>query len=396
MARFSAPDSVGSKRRGSMSSSSSRSSKRSRTTGSARSTFGSAPQPNRNRRVKGSSVRDVNVILPSAKSAKKVQFKKRPPVKITKKFKDKIEKALEPKMPNGYYWNIFVDTFGTPTNDNEQYTQMLCKVGNPTQGQFFSPLQILDAASILWNGKLIVSNPAFGDTNMFAPTSTKVFCKDAWVDVKMRNNTQRSFTFIIYECAPKNDETLDPYVTWNRSITSEFANGVIKGGMANGSLYNSPTQFKEFNQAFKVAKRKFVLQPGQIYEFKVQGPQNYTYDFAKYTEESVPKNAQKMCRYLMSVHYVDLVTGSTAGAGRMKASAAQDLLDDIIVETTQHYRLGMPAQTGWKSSGSAPAAGPVPLGYVTDSKAYGPFQGAVTGATFSRYDELNPTVIETI
>lgn len=317
-------------------------------------------------------------------------------MKVSSKFKAKIEKALEPKMPAGYYWNVFTDTFNTPPVTNEQYTQLIGKVANATQGLYFSPLQILDAASILWNGKLIVANPTFADANMFSTTTTKVFCKDAWVDFKMRNNTQRTFYFTIYECAPKSDDILDPYVVWNRSITTEAANGVIKGGMANGSIYNSPTMFKEFNQAFKVAKRSFILQPGQLYTFKVQGPQNYTYDYVKYAEESVPKNIQKMCRFVMGIHYVDLVSGGLTGGGRATALNAQDIVDDIIVETTQHYRLGMPAQTGWKSTGSAPAAGPVPLTYVSDSKAYGPFQGALTGTSISRIDETNPTANESV
>jgi len=306
---------------------------------------------------KSGTVREVEVTNKSSKKARKVMvYKPKKKVKVSRTFRAKVQKTLAPKIIKGQL--LYRDTQAIYyTTNHAQNVYYLGKniSGVPQFEGFFDPLRVLDAASCLFNGKASMSyDPSFAATGMFeAVTLTpKIRVIDSSVHFKLRNNTQRTRTLIIYECRSCNvGNTNGPLVQWQQNIlAAEARNQIPVGNLIINKVGASPYDVPDFGKYFKTTKKKVVLEAGQSWEWFVQGPQDFVYNFAKYYNGSTYLRHQKMNRYFMVAEYFDMLTVSnvTCYAYRFGQQAISITNEGgLAVEVTERFKIEMPELSGF-------------------------------------------------
>lgn len=318
-----------------------------------------------------------------AEFKKSVSFRKKKEVRVTKKFKEKVTKALEPGRSVGWYMESGMVFEGNSTNGVYTFPntfgdkQIADRINsNSSRIAPFSPLAVLDAASVLFNGKVASENNKFPITGTYPneiiswPAGTfdqhtaKIMVKNSYTSYVIKNNTNRTVIMQLYECAPKfNQDVLhdkDVYSQWQDCLADEATiyNGstvnkkINLSGATVNTLYSSPFQCKKLMQRWKIEKHEIILDPGQTYDHYMQGPQNVEYDYSKFWK---PVNANfdvdncfmnlqsKFTRQLMFTARLDLVNNGSYG-GRLGIPLSVG--GGLLFEYKHFYRVSVPEQTG--------------------------------------------------
>lgn len=348
----------------------------------------------------------------NAKSKKKV--------KVSASFRKKVKAVAETLKPKGQFTGINTEYY-YQTADNQQLVKYLGNDSNSAGNHgLFSPLKVLDAASVLFNGKASSEfNVNYLTPDNFNVSNAKITVVNSFVKYRLRNNTVRTYEGTIYECSPKSScqsNTTEPVAAWNTGLADEYvfvagaqetgqtqpANSFINhaGSLGLGNIFASPKQCNSFNQMFNCIERKVCLEPGQTMDFVVQGPRDYTYDYSKYWNTTYFLNVQKMNRYLFFGLNLDLVVANSGNAGRFGQTVNLDgHFQGIVCEQTEYFTIEMPEQAGFYQNvaGAGIVAGnPQNLNlrhqakYFINRNPTGPF-GIV-----DRVDEEQPNPIETI
>lgn len=259
-----------------------------------------------------SNTRVVVKDLPSKKKAKSIRFRRPPRVKINKYFKAKVQKSLAPQRINAFV--EYRDTnYIRYTVDNEQsvyYAGFMTSEaadGITQSGQsllpwHFSPWRVLDSASVCFNAKSGPTyNPALVSLNQFnvATNTLKIHVRKAWATYQFRNATERPQYLSVYTVAPKvfdapNDELF--FNQWYESIQAEKTQKIL---LTSGTTFRQmdlkPSAFVQMRRKYKLVETKITVEPGQAFDYVVRGPEDFTYDYSKYFEDSAFKDLQKMC-----------------------------------------------------------------------------------------------------
>lgn len=338
------------------------------------------------------------------RGAKRVAYKQKPYLKVNKKFAKKVKIALEKEAIRGSWYSVYQDTINYPAFINAQGSNYLGhQLFTTEQGLYFSPNQVLNAASVLWNQKTPIVNPIVTDSGNFSYSNVVINVINSWVDFELKNNGQRTVKLIFYDFALKGPANVnvataivDPFNTWNNCLTEENLASINIGNATSGTLYQKPTMCKSFNNIFKTMSWEVILEPGQTYNYRLQGPQNYKYDFAKFSPNTGDfQNQQKMCRWVLVNVILDLVTNTVAAASSRSPNSASTIYQTISVEAKVNFKLSMPEQVGFTYPSSTATGLQQTLGARHEAKAFYIASGAGTGVV-RRFDEEQPVSVETL
>jgi len=290
---------------------------------------------------------------------KRVDFKKKKVVSVSRPLRQKIKKVINGTMPGGFFHEINSQRIGL--NGNQQNVGMIPskQTVDLINGHHFSPTQILDAASILWNNKTILQNKTLTGAGNFNPETAVIDIVNCWSTIKMKNNSQRLYNVCIYTLDPTSDSAngTNPQDIWeaellNQRFTGPSTNpGPNVNSITANSLYNNPKMLHGMNQKFKISKDYYEMYPGQEKNFKVQGPNNTRLDMAKCYRGNVYTNYdKKFSRFVMITVHGDLA-GSTEILNNTFCGRPESVSTTpgygLLIETNQYYSLKQPEQAGW-------------------------------------------------
>lgn len=309
--------------------------------------------------------------------------------------------------------------------------------------QFFTPLKILDAASVLWNQKVAspeyqiltgnlntVHNQATGapDAGTLAAPNVKglkVHVIYSSVSFIIKNNTQRSMQIGMYKCVPniKFPSTL-PLNSFVNAVIEEVDNGAASANSALVSVVGpaggpplpkdglvampqvQPNQFRGFRSEWKYEKVVIKIAPGETTTQYCQGPKDYLLDYNKLYVSGTDEGEKAYKQTSMSVMFelIPDLTHATANvipagqSGRwIPTRLANDkLVDPISIQWTETYTLGMPEVVGFQNDpASVTASGVQNLNKRLPRLAFGNFVGAhnnLLGPVYSSFDEENVAI----
>lgn len=290
---------------------------------------------------------------------KKLKINKKKNVKISRDFKLKVQKATEIGKVSGQFHStdIGIITAGLTGQQAVGYPLQPSSVGN---NSLFPAKRVLHVASRLWNGKSAVANPQIGDAMMMQPLQTVVDVKKQWWVYNIRNNSPRTVYIRLWKCMPKQlQNSTDAIGSFRQSISRAITEGYLfttPVGYNDALLYQRPQLYAQFNQFYKVEEDTMVIEPGQSYEFTVQGP-SMEYDMKKFYVDGIYQEYQKQDVQLLTAIWTDLI-GEVGGT--VVARQALDPNDGEVIFESQYFcNVVMPETVGWQSGGIAPAAGPV-------------------------------------
>jgi len=354
----------------------------------------------------GESALTTRLPMAHTKYKKRVAFKKKPVVKVSRGLKAKIEKVVDKGHAHGLYKEFYYSFVLNVVDNGQTVKDLLPFTTDAITGVHFDPVRVLNAASILWNLKTDTTDikaPTVAGPGNFSIEGLSILARDLHSRVTIRNNSQRVYICKIYECAPKsvNDAIPSASTYWTQCLTNE---GVTAGTnpLANSpqDLYMFPQISKAWNQQFASQVTNVTIEPGQSYVYYMQGPKNFVYDYTKFEVAAAFTNLQKMCRQLFIVAHNDLVgfsdTGVLGGAnpGVARLNEADNAVGfrgaGLLVEVENVYKLGMPRKTGF--NGAAPAGTATQLAFAHDVHAQRTHPDvALTPTSLPiRVDEENP------
>lgn len=300
-------------------------------------------------------------------SKKLVEKKKRVP-KVTKVFKEKVHRALDPNNVHGTYVALNCEGYlklgARPlTDNNKQFVWSgLGVLASALPGDdypwpdcggwSFLADQYLRVASILWNGATATNSASTWNLNSasnLSPNTTKFWIRDSYTQYELKNMSQRVVTLRVFELAAKspmgyNTQKADnrywimpsgtgvlglsalgdnlagnhPAAAWANALGDDFQNfSAYQSIPAAQSALNVnvldlyPTQSKSLKSVYKCAMLKeYVMEPGEQVKFKVQGPNQVEYDYQKFWKNNAFMSIQKSSRGIFFTVKEDLVCAS--------------------------------------------------------------------------------------
>jgi len=385
------------------------------------------------------------------------KLKRKRPVKVSKQLREKVKKVMEGEIAHGSYTTFFSGFVGVCTNTNttlvsgEPARVFVANNGlgtmNPTQTQlafpnyndpagsrtlwgalwpwtppasfvlgaddvdgsdfnFFTIGKILNAASVLFNDKVINTDPYIvaGNLSTSWARSTgvppvqagfpqnagtlKINLKNSWVQFNIRNLSQRIVELEIYECVPTrkfvNTSALESYIRTATpagageaaamSDTATVDNTVRYFNFQNFNIRGSPQALlfdgtvdgmdmaKKFGIPYKWVKKTMILQPYETCTHSISGPSGIL-DFAKLATDNVPQNAMLMgysVSCLMSVKVDQALSSVKTPASRFveigavpSAGGNNYMSCPVAIEMKESYTIAVPEVAGFIKNTSA-------------------------------------------
>lgn len=425
-----------------------------------------------NKMPKNVNVSTTNALAGRAavrRKGKKVSVKSRKSIKVSKGFREKFNKVMAGKDAYGEYYtrmgaaigyvdpgtatafntvvngvgrdtNYIVSTWANPSIAGAKvWFSGLCNNGgtniqsDSVGGAFvyFSPLKILNAASVLWNQKVsdinwttvtgnfsTVTNiatgvPEVGSSTFPATGSMDVRVVNSYAVWHIKNINQRTVKMKIYHCVSKlKFGDVAPLTTinnpgfsvvdtaTNRSQMTAFPLGgaSIESGIITHPLFE-PNKHPNFNQSWKYDMTEVILKPGEEFVHTIQGPKNYTLDYSKLHPDGTSevgsffKDTTTCCMVSVELDSAWVTDATFNDAGQWyarSAAAAARLINPISIEVDEVYKLSCPKNTGFISR--AAAAGTVQsLNLVADRYLFSNFNSVPSNAqTYTTFNEENP------
>lgn len=303
-----------------------------------------------------------------------------------------------------------------------------------TGGQFcyFTPLKLLDAASVLWNGKtssidwttvtgnfsLAISSttaaPQVGSSQFANAGGIELTVINSYVTWRIKNVNQRSMKIKIYCCVPKqkygDQGPLTALLTGPLQDTTGSTRSTLgAGNIASGSNVErtiachpnfEPKQNTQFNNLYKYEVTEILIKPGEEIQHHIQGPKNYKLDYAKLYQagttevSSFFKECSKLCMVSCEVDTVFFTDTNFQSTGpittRASAVTTNTVCNQIAIEIDEVYKLSCPGAAGFMTQ--AGAAGSFQgLNMKVPRKVWANFNGSVSSAqTYNSFNEENP------
>lgn len=386
---------------------------------------------------------------------KGVEIKKKGTVKISKHFKEMVVAATEATKHtgNGIYHARNYGTINVPTTGNLQsigHSPGIVQATTLNGGVWeFTPDKIVSAASMLFNkapakvgniaptavlynttcGSIWGSNPN-AVTGYPAIPEAVITVKNSWSKFLIKNNTRMTYNIDVYEVAPKlvgtitNDAynipagvtvantstALDPPAIWVKSCQEDYGQNVMipytsgsttLSAAAVGSATSSvvpftlgdrPTVHQAWNKLFKAEKTNIIIEPGQITEYFLQGPQNLTIKPSDHIKGDIFQDIQKYSRYPMFITNTELGADTTGMVGRV-AEAVNTSGNTLLYEHQTYFDIKIPDMMG------AGIVGNTTAGLLTSrhrSYCLPTWDSAFNTVNVTRVDSQAPGSIETI
>lgn len=302
-----------------------------------------------------------------------------------------------------------------------------------TGGQFcyFTPLKLLDAASVLWNGKtasidwttvtnnfsLSISSttaaPQVGSSQFANAGGLELVVVNSYVTWRIKNVNQRSMKIKIYCCVPKmkyGDQgpltalTTGPLQDVSGSTRSTLGAGNIAAGSNVERTIAchpnfEPKQNTQFNNMYKYEVTEILIKPGEEIQHHIQGPKNYKLDYAKLVNSgtsevsSFYKECSRLCMVSCEVDTVFFSDTNFQSTGpivtRAAATASNTLINPISIEIDEVYKLSCPGAAGFMTQAGA-AGSFQALNMKVPRKVWVNFNGVLSSAqTYTSFNEEN-------
>jgi len=377
--------------------------------------------------TKGSS-RAVKVTVKGKEGKKKVKK-----VKVSKELRLKVNKCIEEKKIRGTYQVVTYSEKALPNINAQSATSGF----QDTLGldASFTALEFLHQASVLFNGKadgarsktsfadsIGVTDITGADVNRPTNNTSSLACTakftvlNSYEKIYVKNNSERTVTIDLYICEPKRamfdgqtsvstagtalnptpGESSNPHDSWLYALNQGNKTGQNVGNIGVTMLHTSPLGLAAFNTIFKSSKVNVKLEPGQDWNYFLQGPKMLDVDFSKYykgvfnTLEGVLQPVQKWSRCLMWVVKQDLCSEGSK-AGRWSGGLIANQPNQLLVERTIHGTITVPESTGMRVDGAALALrNDVPLQNNYRRPCYfANVYSQVSSGDFLRVDEQN-------
>jgi len=375
-------------------------------------------------------------------------------VKVSAAFKAKVSKVIEAKKIHGV---VDVTHIGhlEATAENKQtvaYThspENMNATGSTRStpnAWAFSAEYLLSCASVLFNKKPYInhlkndltpemrwfdadqigSGGAQGADNseggsggqVVVDSNNAVFTvSNAWEKYLIRNNTQRTVSMKIYLCALKRigahvldnrlggvlststDGIYDPARTWDNALEAEFLLGRNLKNIGYDYIGECPTEHSQFNKEYKTEVTSVVLEPGQTFDYFIQGPKNLEINYMNNFKNSLHMFFQKHMRYPMFVYHADMVGGHPNAEGAavnhsvgIRAAMPSPFTTGscLVVERRRYTKIACPDKAGFRLD-TAVSNGSVQFGFHRPAYYKEYFNGFVAKQNgVTRVDEENP------
>lgn len=339
-------------------------------------------------------------------------------VKVTRKFKEKVNKIIQKRDIPGYYSEINYLSFGNIADN----TQAIAGWWGTDEDRLFTGNYFLNAASVLWNKKgfpltsTVTTNPGLGgvgqytrtlykvnDSGNFNNLNTIIHVNNSYSTHKFRNNGQRTIELQLYETKLKAKYSdIGPMYSFGNALGEMVAQKINTENANVTSLGWKPTHCPLWTKLFNHECKKIKLEPGQEFMHTTQGPSDFDLDFAKMynTGESAAASTyqdfQKWSVGLFFIAKYDLINGNhtvnvPAPGGRFEDT--KDNLGTLLCETQISCKLQMPEMTGLTTGAAFPANQQLLLDNRKPNRII-----RVNGMTYAgvgvRHDEEMPAVDE--
>jgi len=143
----------------------------------------------------------------------------------------------------------------------------------------------------------------------------------------------------------------NPGLVWVNFMEHQAEANVNVAGAVPQTLYQDPRACPGFNKVYKCDYTVVTLEPGQVYDYYIQGPSNKTINFnnlfqgSSNVTEAYYMGCQTWMRYPLITVYQDLVTDGDF-TGRYVGSEAKAGNLGLSVERIMKYSLCMPENAG--------------------------------------------------
>lgn len=284
--------------------------------------------------------------------------------RVSSKFRSSVKEALKEMSPTGYLQERFFHNYkpvdfvqatydlGRGHSTGENATSA---VGASAESQiFFDPVKILDAASVLYNGKTFNGNKNTTNAGQFDPRSLVVEVQKQWVRMEMKNNTARNLELKLFTWELKGNVEIDQNFTneWANCLTADAtsADGKLNLlGISQNVIGAHPAMCPSMKRNYKIEEKRVVLEPGKSFVHTVQGPTK-VYDFSKFWVNNVFNNFQKGSKGCCLALALDVTATSAGGANVCQRFTDITAVDPfaLLIETQYHTVLRMPDQAGFR------------------------------------------------
>lgn len=306
---------------------------------------------------------------------------------------------------NVVYWNV-----NNAVPGRTYFNTLVTRLDSPgvstsiggTELNFFTPAKLLDAASVLFNGKAVSIDPYLetgnlstvaqndGTLNFSNPGKLKINILNSYAKFSIKNVSNRVVTMEIWECMPSQmfQET-NPLNTLNAVFEgfgsssgttgqdTSYAYYDLNGTAAASSVARGfyeigqdPFEIAKQNYDFKFTwkKRTMILAPEETCVHSIRGPKGiFDYSKMQRTNNAVPQPVPIISRLAMvkglSVGCVigisgDQVLTQTAAAsqgGRKNylGGGSVTLGMPVCVEVEEYYKIAVPEIAGFRQSATA-------------------------------------------
>jgi len=331
------------------------------------------------------------------RTKRKIKNKGRRLVHVSSQLRQKIGRVIDSKAIHGYYQDNRIETIDPGALAGKQQVDRFPNTAAASKGGLlFNYDRVLHAASRLWNGKAPnASGPDIADVNNFRPEDTIIDVNKQWWTFRLRNNSARTASIRVYTCQKKNSQVLlsDALGSWFNGIAQMVTTGELIGSpsVTVNSLHTGPTLSDQFRAGWKSECRKIQLEPGQEYNFNVEGPKmrydgKKFYDTSTYTRNQIQDIQMfwAMNADLVGTHAAD---GTLNNFGHAPDPAVGGVQERVIVESTYHVSMSMPEKVG----GVSTAAGSIfQNGNRVKRVVVDDGQAVTFGTNIHRRDEEDP------
>lgn len=323
-------------------------------------------------------------------------------IKVSRKFAQMVKVVNEPNQVYGTYSHIYNQVLG-PGLTGRQTVQYIGRAAPPSvvDTGLFGALRVLHAASRLFNGKAANFAPHISDTGYLNIFTSNISVVKQWMTYRVKNNFERTVTMSLMQCISKRASAVaaDPIGAWASELTQAQIEGYIIGTptVNINNLYTSPSILQAWNKEWKFDELMITLEPGQTYEFSVDGP-SMEYRMADFYE-TVPANtfmfSQKQDVHLVARWWFDQVIDSTGltGARNSEPLAVGTNVAGGNINFEGHYvcRLKLPENVGFVNPAVVTPGATQQMDKRVNVKCFDMFQTIADLSGPHRIDEIKST-----
>lgn len=204
---------------------------------------------------------------------------------VNRKFAKKVQKVIDHRDA----WGEYVRVGGKQlrqTNIDEWKREDTDEYGTPLI--IGSPLQLRDAASVLFNSKGMISDWTNGTGNF--DKEVPIYVKHQYMTLFFKSTSSHVVNIEVYECTCKDSTEFSPLSLAESSFDDYIAltqqNTGAAGVPSLGTLGVSSRHMSTLNKYYNVKVHKVKLNPGAFSQMVIKGRSNYTMDGSQNIEEA--------------------------------------------------------------------------------------------------------------